>query len=93
MGNQVFADGLGGILITGGMVRLDFVAVAPGGPEGTGQARLELQQRVVMPVDGFLRAAAKMQEACQALSRPRASTEDKISVMEETGPDRKAPFP
>lgn len=100
MSNQVFADGLGGILITGGTVRLDFVAIAPGSPEGSNQARLEIQQRIVMPVDGFLRAAAKIQEACQALPRPTAPSEAKFSVMDEVSmpkdrpaEERKVPFP
>lgn len=93
MSNQVFADGLGGILITGGTVRLDFVALAPGSPDGATQARLELQQRVVLPVDGFLRAAAKIQEACQALARPAAPPEDKFSVINEQPKDQKVPFP
>ena len=98
MSNQVFADGLGGILVTGSTVRLDFVAISPGGAEGTNQAKLELQQRVIMPVEGFLRAAAKIQEASQALVRPVPPSDVKLPVAEAppTGPgakDEKAPFP
>jgi hypothetical protein len=93
MSDQVFADGLGGILVTGSTVRLDFVAISPGGAEG--QAKLELQQRVIMPVEGFLRAAAKIQEASQALIRPAAPSADKSPAPPAAagGQDDKVPFP
>lgn len=66
MSDQAFADGLGTISVTGATVRLDFVVIAPG--ETSGQAKLAFQHRLIMPVEGFLRAAAKIQEAAQALA-------------------------
>jgi len=92
MSDQIFADALGGILVTGGTVRLDFVAIAPAGGE-SGQAKLEFQQRVIMPVEGFLRAAAKMQEAVQALSRPQAEITPAPQPAVPRAGDGKVPFP
>jgi len=53
MSDQAFADGLGAISVTGATVRLDFVVIAPA--ETSGQAKFAFQQRLIMPVDGFLR--------------------------------------
>jgi len=92
MSNQIFADALGGILVTAGTVRLDFVAISPLATEG--QAKLELQQRVIMPVEAFLRAAAKMQEAVQALSKPQPGDAEKSQAPQAPrAHDVKVPFP
>ena len=71
MSDQAFADGLGAISVTGTTVRLDFVVIAPG--EASGQAKFAFQQRLIMPLDGFLRAAAKMQEVAQTLAHLASS--------------------
>jgi len=99
MSDQAFADGLGAISVTGATVRLDFVVIAPG--ETSGQAKFAFQQRLIMPVDGFLRAAAKIQEAAQALAHlgapatqtAPAPTVTEPKAMPATAPKDKARFP
>ena len=94
MSDQIFVDALGGILVTGGTVRLDFMALPPGNTDGASPSKLEFQQRVIMPVDAFLRAAAQIQEAVQALSRASAGTTQPPRPVPPNPPDAgKAPFP
>jgi len=92
MTDQIFADALGGILVTAGTVRLDFVAISPTSTDG-GPAKLELQQRIIMPVESFLRAAAKMQEAVQALSRQQQGAVAPPNSAAPRPEDGKVPFP
>ncbi len=74
MDDQIFSDGIGTISVIGATVRLDFVALSPTEREANGQPKAVFRQRIVMGVDGFLRSAAKVQEAVQALSKMGATT-------------------
>jgi hypothetical protein len=64
---QIFADGISNVVVTGTIVRIDFVAMSPTHPEAGGQPRMEFTHRVIMPLDGFLRSANKIQETVQVL--------------------------
>ncbi|SEH33620.1 hypothetical protein [Magnetospirillum fulvum] len=54
---EVFADGVGRVDFSGGIVRIELVSLEP---TEEGQGRLEVRQRVVMPVDGFLKSLTTM---------------------------------
>ncbi|CCG40315.1 conserved hypothetical protein [Magnetospirillum molischianum DSM 120] len=54
---EVFADGVGRVDFSGGIVRIELVSLEP---TEEGQGRLEVRQRVVMPVDGFLKSLMTM---------------------------------
>ena len=69
MSQQIFSDGIGQVSVIAGTVRLDFVAFSPTEKDAKGQPAAAPCQRVVMTVDAFLSAAAKIQEAAQAISR------------------------
>lgn len=61
---EMFADGIGRVDFSGGLVRIELVSLEPA-EEGTG--RLEVRQRVVMPVDGFLKSLTTMGELVNKL--------------------------
>jgi hypothetical protein len=71
--DQIFSDGIGTISVIGATVRVDFVALSPTEREPNGQPKAVFRQRIVMGVDGFLRSAAKVQEAVQALQKMGAT--------------------
>ncbi len=73
MDDQIFSDGIGTISVIGATVRVDYVALSPTEREANGQPKAVFRQRIVMSVDGFLRSAAKVQEAVQALSKMGAA--------------------
>ena len=64
---EVFADGMGEITLTGGMVRVDFVALSATKKNSEGRPELEIRQRVVMPPDGFLRSFSAMEDLMKKL--------------------------
>lgn len=61
--NQLFADTIGTITVTGNLVRIDFVSMAAAQPADAKEPRrYELSQRVVVPLEGFLRGMAAQQD-------------------------------
>ena len=65
--HELFADGVGEIVLSGGMVRMDFVAMTGSQRDDENQPRLEFRQRVVMPPDGFLRSFSAMEDLVKQL--------------------------
>lgn len=62
-----FADGIGEITLSGGMVRMDLVTMVGRPDEGTKQPKLEVTSRIVMPPDGFLRSFSAMENLVKQL--------------------------
>ncbi len=67
--NQIFVDGLGDVTLVGGMVRLDFVTLAPAEQGAKGAPKVVHCQRTVMTLDAFVRVTEKMKDSVQALSK------------------------
>ena len=63
---EVFADGMGEISLTGGIVRIDLMSLSST-KNSEGQPLLELRQRIVMPPDGFLRSFNAMEDLMKKL--------------------------
>ncbi len=56
MSDELFVDGVGEVVITGMVVRIDLVAFNTSDRNEQGRPKGEVRQRIVMPVDGFVRA-------------------------------------
>ena len=67
MEEQVYADDVGAITVSGPIVRFDLLIQSASEKDGQGKPKLVVQQRVIMPIDAFLRAAQKMQGSVQDL--------------------------
>lgn len=91
MGEQIFSDGIGSIAITGGTVRVDLVTISPTDKDVNGQPKAVFQQRIVMTIDGFTHAAAKIQEAMQAIARLSGQASGIASVGEPVAQHAEAP--
>ena len=66
--NQLFADSIGSITATGNLVRIDFISMAATQPADAKEPRrYELTQRVVVPLEGFLRGMAAQQDIIKKL--------------------------
>jgi len=88
--DQIFSDSVGAITVTGSVVRIDFVALSPTERDPSGSPKMEFTHRVVMPIEGFVRSVAKLQETLQALVsrgvlRPGASA-SASSLMPDNAP-------
>ena len=64
---EIFADGVGEINLSGGMVRIDLVSLAGTKVENEKQPQFKAVQRVVMPPDGFLRSFSAMEDLVKQL--------------------------
>ncbi len=58
MTTEIFADTVGRVDFAAGVVRFELVSMEPAPEAGTG--RMEVRQRVAMPVEGFLSALTTM---------------------------------
>ena len=61
----IFADGIGQIHFAGGMVRFDFVTLQPG-EDGAAPTPV-VNERIIMPPQGFLGAFNSMQQLIDKL--------------------------
>lgn len=65
MTQNIFADGIGAVHITGNLVRLDLVSQQPG--EGKNQP--EITHRLIMPLDGFVSAFNLQEQVVRQLTQ------------------------
>lgn len=66
--NNIFADTFNGIAVTGNLIRIDLATLVPDSAAGQGaQPRFETRQRLIMPIDGFLRAYALSEDVMKKL--------------------------
>ncbi len=64
---DIFADGIGEITLSGGMVRMDLVTLVGSQNNPENKPRLEASRRIVMPPDGFLRSFSAMENLVKQL--------------------------
>ena len=65
MEEQIFADDIGTITVTGPVVRFDLMIQSATEKDPAGKPKLVAHQRVIMPIDAFLRATTRMQSSVQ----------------------------
>lgn len=69
MEEQIFADDFGPITVTGPVVRFDLMIQSTTEKDSAGKPKLVPHQRVIMPIDAFLRAAQRMQGSVQDMMK------------------------
>lgn len=67
MADEMYADGIGEITLSGGMVRMDLFTLVGSQKDPENKPRLEFSQRIVMPPDGFLRSFSAMENLVKQL--------------------------
>jgi hypothetical protein len=67
MNNELYADGIGEITVTGSIVRIDLVSLSATERDEKNNPKTVLRQRVIMPVDAFANAVDLMQKALGGL--------------------------
>jgi hypothetical protein len=66
---ELYSEGIGEVVITGSVVRLDLLTLSLEERDEKGQPKLVLRKRVVMPIDGFLRSFGVMTQAMRELEK------------------------
>ncbi len=90
MEREIFADGIGEITLSGGMVRMDLVSMVGTQKSNDQPPQMEHRQRVVMPPDGFLRSFSAMENLVKqlidaGLVKPRDGENANSPVSAEAG--------
>ncbi len=63
---EFFADGVGEITLSGGMVRMDLFTIVGKG-EDENQPKISVNQRIILPPEGFLRSFSAMEDLVKKL--------------------------
>lgn len=94
MDKELFADAVAEITLTGPLARLDLASFSVREKDEKGQPKLELRQRVVMPLEGFVRTFGLMAQVMQQLEKQgvikRVGGEAQVAT--DTAPPKSANF-
>ena len=86
MGNELYADGIDEITVTGSIVRIDLMSLSATERDDKNNAKAVFRQRVIMPVDAFANAVDLMQKALGGLVEAgavrRVSNVEKLPEVE-----------
>ena len=84
MNDQVYCDDIGSITVTGPIVRFDLMIQSATEKDAQGKPALVATQRVIMPIDAFLRAATRMHSSIEEMVKKgmitRAPTKDQATT-------------
>lgn len=86
MKNEIFADGISAVHVTGNLVRIDLMTVQPHLKSDNGQPVVDINQRIIMPLDGFVQSLAVQDNIVKQLID--AGVLKKNPVPEEKTPDK-----
>ncbi|MGE0383654.1 MAG: hypothetical protein AB7Q97_02930 [Gammaproteobacteria bacterium] len=67
MTDELFADRIAEIHLTGSVIRLDLASISTTDRDPNNQPRLEFRRRVVMPIEGFMYSYSLMTQLVQEL--------------------------
>lgn len=67
MQNEIYADAIGEITVTGPIVRIDLVSLSATQRDSANQPVPEFRQRVVMSIEGFANSYEVLQKAMNGL--------------------------
>ena len=93
---ESYADGIGEITLSGGMVRIDLVTLQGSQKDSQSKPKLEISQRIIMPPDGFLRSFSAMENLVKqlidaGLVKPRDGEQPVNSSQTDETTDAKSP--
>lgn len=67
MQNELYADAIGEITVSGPTVRIDLVSLSATAKDSAGKPVPEFRQRVIMTIDGFANSFEVLQQAMNGL--------------------------
>jgi hypothetical protein len=67
MNQEIFADGVSAVHVTGNLVRIDLMTVQPHLKSDNGQPVVDISKRIIMPLDGFVQSLAVQENIVKQL--------------------------
>lgn len=56
MNQEIFADGVSAVHVTGSLVRIDLMTAQPHLKSDNGQPVVDISKRIIMPLEGFIQS-------------------------------------
>ncbi len=67
MNQEIFADAISAVHITGNIVRIDLLTVQPQVKTDNGQPAVDVSKRLIMPLEGFIKSLAVQEDVVKKL--------------------------
>ena len=67
MNKEIFADAVSAVHVNGNLVRIDLMTIQPHLKSENGQPVVEVNQRIIMPLEGFVQSVAVQENVIQQL--------------------------
>lgn len=67
MNKEIFADGISAVHVTGNLVRIDLMTLQPHLKSDNGQPVVEVNLRIIMPLEGFVQSLAVQENIVKQL--------------------------
>lgn len=67
MNQEIFADGISAVHVTGNLVRIDLMTLQPHLKSDNGQPVVDVSKRIIMPLEGFVQALATQENIVNQL--------------------------
>jgi hypothetical protein len=67
MKQEIFADAIGGVHVTGNLVRIDLLTIQPHLKSDNGQPVVDISKRIIMPLEGFVQSFAVQEDIMKKL--------------------------
>lgn len=83
MNQEIFVDGISAVHVTGNLVRLDLMTLQPHLKSDNGQPVIEVNKRIIMPLEGFVQALETQQGIVRQLIEAGVLKQGAVSNLEE----------
>jgi len=78
MNTEIFADGISAVHVTGNLVRIDLMTVQPHLKSDNGQPVVEVNKRIIMPLEGFVQSIGTQQDIIKQLIKTGVLKENAV---------------
>ncbi|KQZ93239.1 hypothetical protein ASD64_19100 [Mesorhizobium sp. Root157] len=83
MHQELYADGIGEVTVSGTIVRIDLVSLSPTERDQSNSPKPAFRQRVIMPVESFANSVELMQKVLQGLIEAGAIKRTPVPTAQE----------
>lgn len=85
MNQEIFADGISAVHVTGNLVRIDLMTVQPHLKNENGQPVVDINRRIIMPLEGFVQSLAVQENLIRQLIAAGVLKKDQPEAAGEEG--------
>lgn len=88
MNQEIYADAISAIHVTGNMVRIDLMTLQPHLKSENGQPVFDISKRLIMPMEAFVQSLSVQEEIVkQLLNRGVLKRTDSVQAEQKTSED------